>query len=655
MRLRILVLAHLALAPAACSDSFTAPGSTRSLEVLSGNLQSALAGNSLDERLAVLALDEHNQPARGALVTWSVSGGGSIAPGISRTDASGVARATWTLGNAGATQIVKAASGSAKPVRFAAEVMPIPETCSGSPLTLQPGGSLTFSAQLAGAICISPDPLFTRDYVLVAFNTVRAPSSDLLVEVLGTEIVSAANPPTPSPAATRLERPGRDANFELRLRERERHELAPLVRPDASPSPGAAFQLGTPVQGATVALNANSASSCATPIERQGIVRAVSQRAVIVEDIGNPAGGFSTAEYQSIAATFDTLVHPADIDAFGEHTDIDGNGRVVLFYTAEVNKLTPPGAPEGFVAGFFFARDLFPRAGNSRLSGCATSNQAELMYLMVPDPLGSINGNNRNRQFVQERTIATIAHELQHLINASRRLYVNRGAAYPERRWLDEGLAHVAEELVFWRASGLSPRSNVTGLLLDETPGALDKYRLFQAENVARVGFYLDETNSNWLFSGGTPGVATRGAATWFLRYAADRFAPQDANFWRNLVDSPDTGLRNLERVIQADALLWMRDWAAALYVDDAVHDLASKHQQLSWHLRSVILSQQEGETYPLRTIPLLNGQVSDAELEPAGAAFFRFGVAPSIPARLRIFSTGGDAAALSLVLIRTR
>jgi hypothetical protein len=418
---------------------------------------------------------------------------------------------------------------------------------------------------------------------------------------------------------------------------------------------GAALQLSNPVPGTTVVLNANAANSCATSIDRQGVVRAVSQRAIIVEDVGNPSGGFSTAEYESIAATFDTLVYPVDVGAFGEFTDIDGNNRVVLFYTAEVNKLTPAGAPDGFIAGFFFARDLFPRAGNSRFSGCATSNEAEMMYLMVPDSFGTINGNNRTRQFVRERTIATVAHEMQHLINASRRLHINRGAAYPERRWLDEGLSHAAEELVFFRSSGLDPRSNITGLLLDETEGAMEAFTLFQSENVARVGFYLDDMNSNWLFSDGAPGVITRGAATWFLRYAADRFAPEDGDFWRKLVDNPDTGLRNLEGVIQADALLWMRDWATALYADDAVHDLPGRHQQLSWHLRSVFLSMEEGATYPMRVIPLLNGQISDAELAPAGAVFFRFGIAPSIPGRVRVFASGGDAGALSLVLVRTR
>src|SRR5690606_8717502 len=43
---------------------------------------------------------------------------------------------------------------------------------------------------------------------------------------------------------------------------------------------------------------------------REAELRAVSERAIIYEDTSNPSGGFTSAQYQSIAATFDTLVHP---------------------------------------------------------------------------------------------------------------------------------------------------------------------------------------------------------------------------------------------------------------------------------------------------------------------------------------------------------
>ena len=57
-------------------------------------------------------------------------------------------------------------------------------------------------------------------------------------------------------------------------------------------------------------------------------------------------------------------------------------------------------------------------------------------------------------------TTAVIAHEFQHLINAGRRMYVNNALDF-EDTWLDEGLAHVAEELLFYREAGLRPKGNI--------------------------------------------------------------------------------------------------------------------------------------------------------------------------------------------------
>ena len=149
-----------------------------------------------------------------------------------------------------------------------------------------------------------------------------------------------------------------------------------------------------------------------------------------------------------------------DVAAFGEPTDIDKNGHIAIVFTRAVNELTPRGA-FSYVGGLTFSRDLFPQVGTARAQACPSSNEGEYLYLMTPDPSGTINGNRRTNGFVDTNTTAVIAHELVHLINASRKLYVNTAAPKFEVKWLDEGLAHVAEELLFYRESGLSPRSNL--------------------------------------------------------------------------------------------------------------------------------------------------------------------------------------------------
>src|SRR6185437_9443457 len=103
---------------------------------------------------------------------------------------------------------------------------------------------------------------------------------------------------------------------------------------------------------------------------------------------------YTTADYQSFGAAFDTLIYPVDTANFGAPTDKDANQHVILFFTRAVNELTPPGQ-NFYVGGFFFNRDLFPVTTAGSVEGCAASNFAEMVYLLVPDPTGAVNQNVR--------------------------------------------------------------------------------------------------------------------------------------------------------------------------------------------------------------------------------------------------------------------
>ena len=182
------------------------------------------------------------------------------------------------------------------------------------------------------------------------------------------------------------------------------------------------------------------------------------RRRYIIADTTNPAGGFTDAEYQSFATTFDTLVNPMDVQNFGAPSDIDKNGKIIILFTKEVNKITPRGS-NGIVAGFFYERDLFPTVGNGDLEGCPSSNVSEMYYALVPDPNG-VFSDKRSKADVLDFTTSTLAHEYQHLINAGRRLYVNNAPVF-EDTWLNEGLSHIAEELLYFKAVKLAPRQNL--------------------------------------------------------------------------------------------------------------------------------------------------------------------------------------------------
>ncbi len=665
---KALALPAVVLFVVACGDS-AAPSAVTRMDLVSGDEQPGFAGIPLDERLVVRVADVNNVPVPNAQVSWAVTmGGGSVAPVQSQSDNNGIARTTWTLGLTTGPQEVTATINDIAPITFSATAAEIGPTCAGTPLQMTVGGAVVLVGPQAAELCVAGDPFVSRDFVVVAFNSARGQSSSAISYGLtGTGTSAATGPPSPSPdAASPFELPAlrsiqRDHTFDALLRDKERSDLAPLVRGgrsrySAAPSvPGPAFSLANPIVGETIVLNANANSSCESPVNKNGRVVAVSQHAVVIEDIANPTGGFTSAEYQELAQTFDTLVHPVDIENFGDPSDIDHNNRIVLFYTVEVNKLTAIGSPNGFIAGFFFARDLFPKQGNSSLSACASSNQAEMMYLMVPDPAGTINGNPRSKTFVKDRTTGTLAHEMQHLINSSRRLYINDNTVYPERPWVEEGLAHSAEELLFFKASGLSTGQNLTAPVIQAMQVRIDAFNEFQSENLARIQGYLGSTNINWPFKSGSPDLDTRGAAAWFFRYVVDRMGGTQSTTWRALVNSPDTGMKNLEGVIHADPMQWMRDWSVALYVDDVVAGVSGRYRFSSWNLRSIVSGTGPGSSYQLAPLTLFNGSTRNATLQAAGSAHYRFGVPINGQGRLALTTAGTIPTTLGLVVVRTR
>ena len=273
--------------------------------------------------------------------------------------------------------------------------------------------------------------------------------------------------------------------------------------------------------GDYVRLNVNAEENCTNGVYHIARVEAIGEKSMILADTLNPAGGFTTADYQRYAAKFDTLVYPIDEGAFGAPTDIDNNGRVGIIFTRAVNELTPRGSSQ-YVGGFTYSRDLFPKVANARADACATSNQGEYFYALAPDPQGTINGNRRTAGFVDSSTISVLAHELQHLINSSRKLYINTGAKSFEETWLDEGLAHIAEELLFYRESGTTPRSNLDLTAIRARKQILDAFNANMIGNAGRYRSYLASPSTTSPYAT-DDSLSTRGASWNWLRYLADQ------------------------------------------------------------------------------------------------------------------------------------
>jgi hypothetical protein len=481
------------------------------------------------------------------------------------------------------------------------------------------------------------------EYAVVPYFNSSVPSATIPLSVLGLGV-------TPPPVvlaniiaknAPAMAAPGLPINyaFEDSLRARERRLIASRgaaargARTDLIPGVPQRT-IVVPTVGDRVELNANAISDCDNPDYRVGRVAAITNKAIVIADTANPVGGFTDDEYRSFGVTFDTLINPTDSSAFGAVTDIDNNGRVILFFTHRVNEISASG---GVVLGFFYGRDLLPKTGTA---GCAGSNDAEMFYLAVPDTGGSVT-NFKSKARVVSYTDGTVAHEYQHLINASRRLYVNNANGVPEERWLDEGLAHVAEELNFFAASGRAKRSN---LVYDGSdPKFTAAFSTFEANNFLRYALYLQrtETQAPIGFDILDDDLYTRGAIWSFLRYTADHLpADQENAFWYKLVNSTTSGVANLTNALGTAPNSLMRDWAISVYMDDIAPGVDARYEQPSWNLRSA-LPAYTSIPFQLVTRTLNNNAPVALTLVGNGVSFLRFTVANGQEGLITVTSGG--------------
>ena len=507
---------------------------------------------------------------------------------------------------------------------------------TGPVISLAPGESRTFSG--ITSLCLAGG---SAKYGVVAHNDASSGHLSLEVRASGgfyTWPVDLSLSLTPAaPALGRSIRPRMqlDRTFEMKLRMRERRELAglmarrslrratPIVMADHMPDTGTLVEL-------------NVSASCSKPDIRVGRVKTTSGHAVIIADTANPKLGTSDSEYWHIAREFDGLAYGPGMRAFGAPTDVDGNGKVIIFYTRAVNELTPSNSDQ-FVGGFMWAGDLLPK------SECASSNQAEIFYMQVPDRNGEVNGNKVDPYVLRDQTVGIAAHELQHVINAGRRIYVN-GAASLEEVWLNEGLSHIAEELAFYQASGHAPGQNISLQTLQAAPQTLYAANKYVAGNFANLGLYLQNPELQSPFQNDDD-LQTRGAIWQFLRYAADRRGGDQNAFWHSLVNATSTGRANLQRVLGVDPTLWAHDAQVAQWLDmpkDPARTSDARFLHPSWEFRSLV-GGLFGGRYPLRWHSMQPGTTLSLALVPAGAAYLSGAVYPGQSAEIR-FTSGGAA-----------
>jgi hypothetical protein len=652
-----LVVLVLALLTAACDSPLSAVRRVTHVAIEPRDLHLPLS-HSL--QLAAEAKDERGVTLTNAVeFRWTSSDTSIVAvspSGLVTARAGGAATITATVGEVHGSVLVSVA-------------VPLPETCS-SILNLAVGGVHTAAPGENGLLCFEAGAA-GAEYTLIPFygSAVASATVAIEVEVRGAAAVGNSVPARGSSSGSRglvpiVEdgtAPTRVAAWEERLRERERRELEPRLAALAARAaghpvglePNLSVSREAPSVGSRMSLNVNAERACTDPIWRSGEVVAVTEQAIVVADIANPAGGFTREEYENFGQLFDSLVYPVVTHNFGTPSDVDQNGRVILFFTSAVNEMSR--GSSSLVSGFYFSRDLFPKQSNGGPSTCAASNEAELLYLMVPDPERGGSSGPFAKSTVQRTTVAVLAHELQHLVNASQRLLTRRTPVF-EETWLNEGLSHVAEELVGNRAANIGRAENVDYERLRATPEGWDQFTRFHRANFNRLGEHLANPAATPLFR--TDGsLPSRGAVWQFLRYAADRKGGNESIMWRALTNSSFAGLSNLEAALGADPMEWLRDWTIAIYTDDAIPHVAAIWRQPAWNYRSVFAGIRADSSYPLQTQQLAGGGSTAISITAGGAVYLKFGVPAAGRTELRTSWNGGltPPHRLYVSVVRTR
>ena len=418
-----------------------------------------------------------------------------------------------------------------------------------------------------------------------------------------------------------------------------------------------------PVVGDLINVNvpdANSTNLCVNFFRTQARVASVSSKAILVVDTldGPPQLLFTQAVLDSITAEFDNITFRTDSSYFGNPTDVDGNGRIILLYSGQINKLTPPGS-NSIVAGFFFAGDFFPPTdqGGGPGSFCGESNSAEIFYLLSPDPTGRF-GNVRNASEVRQSTRGTIAHEFQHMINAGRR-FQNPAVNNFESAWLDEALAHIAEDAVGRVSRGFTDLQTLSfnDVLPCNTPcKEANDFNAFFFQNFARLTDWMIAPESfSPMSSMADTSLATRGAAWAYVRYTMDNYSNGDARaLSRKLAAGPDTGVKNFLAAVSTPVDTVVKGWLVSMYADHlGIANLDAKYQYRTYNFRSIMppvaraVLNQPGAGYPLKVSSIGSGSDNITAKNRSGTGtYYRLNVAAGAASKnVKILDASGNPA----------
>ena len=254
----------------------------------------------------------------------------------------------------------------------------------------------------------------------------------------------------------------------------------------------------------------------------RGILKGVGRRIQIYVS-SEDADAVDRGLLNDLITSFDDRIHPLTSARFGAACDTDEDGRFTILLSSWLGQL---GGGRHAVDGFVRVADL-----DSSVPA-PFGNHCDMMYL---------NATLRAGPY----TRAVVAHEYMHAVTYSQKCLrrARSGRAAPEEEgWLDEAIAHLAEDMhafstsnIDYRVSAFLSRPECYQLVVDD---------YFAAD--------LFRSHGN------------RGSTYLFLRWCVDRYGP---GLIPALVHSSRRGVANLEAATGSTFADLYRRWSLALYL----------------------------------------------------------------------------------------
>ncbi len=222
-------------------------------------------------------------------------------------------------------------------------------------------------------------------------------------------------------------------------------------------------------------------------------------------------------DYSNIITNVNENILKKTNKIFGDYSDVNGDNKLSILFSEKINK-------SDLAIGFFNPNDLFPFCDDmSNNNFNPHSNLMDILYIGIPD--------NKSFAFTEKSILATISHELTHLIHFNNKTFkkitaTGTDVAY-EETFLEEGVAHLSETLCGYGVTG---------------------------GNILFIDKYLKNTNYYSLvaedYNGEFDSVGKRGGNCLFFYYLLEKsggFAENDDD----LIDNG--GLSFINRLITSD------------------------------------------------------------------------------------------------------